>query len=185
MLILAISVTVLPLADPRFDPAAARGARVVHRQQSGARHHLLDDRDEPDAGDAARAVHPDAVVPAVRLHVSVSRDAGLGAMARRGVPDHPRAADRARHPAQGQRRHRDRCRNCGRSRPSRQRSRRSRCGSIARRWTEPAAAAASAGHPPAPARYGAPGRSNRRSRRRRRTMSPPLPPASACRPASW
>ena len=66
-------------------------------------HHLLDDVGEPDAGDAVRPVHADAVVPAVRLHVPVPRHAGMGAMGRRDVSDDPRDAHRARHAAQGQR----------------------------------------------------------------------------------
>ena len=69
---------VLPIADPRLAAAAARRARPVHRQQSRARRHLLDRRGQPDAGDADGAVHADAVVPAVRLHVPVPRHAAAG-----------------------------------------------------------------------------------------------------------
>ena len=58
---------------------------------------------QPDAGDPDGAVHAAAVVPAVRLHVPVPRHAGLGAVDRRDLSDHPRDAHRARHAAEGQR----------------------------------------------------------------------------------
>ena len=58
--------------------AAARRARRVHRQQSGARRHVFDGRGQPDAGGAARPVHADAVVHAVGLHVPVPRHAAAG-----------------------------------------------------------------------------------------------------------
>ena len=44
---------------------------------------------QPDAGDADGAVHADAVVPAVGLHVPVPRHAGLGAVGRRTVSRPP------------------------------------------------------------------------------------------------
>ena len=69
----------LRAADPRLAAAAARRARLVHRQQSRARRHFLDRRGQSDAGRAARAVHADAVVHAVGILVPVSRHARLGA----------------------------------------------------------------------------------------------------------
>ena len=89
LLILVVSALFFHAADARLAAAAAGRARAFHRQQSGAGHHLLDARDEPDAGDAVGAVHADAVVPAVGLHVPVPRHAGLGAMGRRDVPARP------------------------------------------------------------------------------------------------
>ena len=79
-LILAASATVLRAADPRLAARAARRARRVHRQQPGARRHLLDRRGQSDAGGAARPVHADAVVHAFGLHVPVPRHAAVGAM---------------------------------------------------------------------------------------------------------
>src|SRR5271165_6618248 len=67
-------------ADPRFTVVADPGTGAVHRQQSCPGLHLFDDRNQPDAGDAVGAVHCAAVDPIVRVHVSVLRHAGMGAM---------------------------------------------------------------------------------------------------------
>ena len=103
-LILISSAVFFQTAAARFDPDALGRTRPVHRRQPGARHYVLHGVDQPDAGHAVRPVHPDAVVPLVRLHVSVPRHAAMGAVDRRNLPDHPRDADRARRAAQGQRR---------------------------------------------------------------------------------
>ena len=55
---------------------------IVHRGQSRAWLHLLDDRQEPASGDADDGVLPAAVDPAVGLHVPVPGHAELGAMDR-------------------------------------------------------------------------------------------------------
>ena len=119
VLIVVIAAVGVRPAGARVHPLAEPGARAVHRQQSGAWGDVLDDRAQSDAGDPDGAVHAAAVVPAVRLHVSVQGHAGLGAMGRRVVSGHPRAAHRARHVAERQRPGRHRCRICGRSRRSR------------------------------------------------------------------
>ena len=61
-----------------------RGA-ALHRRQPGAGHHVLDARAKPAAGDADDVLLLPAVDPAVRLHVSVPRHAGLGAVDRRSA----------------------------------------------------------------------------------------------------
>ena len=58
-------------AGARLDPLAERGARPVHREQSGVGVHVLHAGAQSDAGDPDGAVHAVAVVPVVRLHVSV------------------------------------------------------------------------------------------------------------------
>ena len=103
LLILLVSALFFHLPVAGLRAVASRRARPVHRRQSRARHHALDRGDEPDAGDAARPVHLDAVVHAVGLHVPVPRHAGLGAMGRRDFPDDACDAHRARRFAQGQR----------------------------------------------------------------------------------
>ena len=66
----------------------AAALHAVHRHQSVDRLHLLDHRAEPAAGDADVDDVLPAEHPAVRLHVSVRRHAGLGAMDRRGAAAH-------------------------------------------------------------------------------------------------
>ena len=91
-------------------PLLARRTGAFHRLQSGARRHFFDGVGQSDAGRAARAVHADALVHAVGLHVSVPWHARLGAGAWQLVSHDPRDAHRARHAAQGQRLERDRAR---------------------------------------------------------------------------
>ena len=111
VLIGLIQVTlILILARLVFDvpmPGQARRSLCrrapVHRGEPDARPHVLVARAEPAAGDADDVLLLPAVDPAVRLHVSVSRDARLGAGDRRGAAAHAFPADRARRAAQGQR----------------------------------------------------------------------------------
>ena len=57
VLILRAVGGVLRSADARLAAAAARGAGPVHRQQPRARRDVLDDREQPDAGDPDGAIH--------------------------------------------------------------------------------------------------------------------------------
>ncbi len=100
-LIIGIGVSAVRRADRR-QPAAAGGVvDAVHRHQSVDRLHLLDRGAEPVAGDADVDDVLPAQHPAVRLHVSVRRHAGLGAMDRRGAAAHALSAHRALDHAQG------------------------------------------------------------------------------------
>ena len=73
-------------AHSRLDSAAAVRARAVHGRQSGAGGHFLDNCEQSDAGDTDGAIHADAILPAVGIHVSVPRHALMGAMGRRVLP---------------------------------------------------------------------------------------------------
>ena len=115
ILIVAIAVAVFGLPVRGSIPLLTLALGLFIASNLALGHYLLHDRAQSDAGDPDGAVHAAAVVPAVRLHVSVQGHAGLGAMGRRGVPGHPCAADRARRAAEGQRSGRDRSRICGRS----------------------------------------------------------------------
>ncbi len=70
--------------------------------------HFFHDREEPVAGGADDFLFLSAFDAALRLHVSFSRDAGVGAGAGRSLPAHAFLAYRARHSAEGQRRSRNR-----------------------------------------------------------------------------
>ncbi len=125
-LILLLARVDLPRADPRPDRRAVRRGAPVHRREPDARPHVLVARAEPAAGDADDVLLLPALDPAVGLHVSVPRDARLGAGDRRGAAAHPFPARRPRRPAQGQR-HREIAPSCGRSRCSCSSSGRSGC----------------------------------------------------------
>src|SRR5690606_38315287 len=83
-------------------PRRARRRRAaVHRDEPRAWHHVLVDRPKPAAGDADDVLLLPAVDPAVGLHVPVSRDAGVGAVARIAAAAHALPRARARNTAQG------------------------------------------------------------------------------------
>ena len=98
-----IGIGVLLFGVPIYRQSVrARGVEhAVHRDQSVDRLHVLDHRAEPAAGDADVDDVLSAEHPAVRLHVSVRRHAGLGAMDRRGAAADALSAHRARDHAQG------------------------------------------------------------------------------------
>src|SRR3989338_7104213 len=91
-------------------------ALLLRRREPCRRLHLLDPGAEPVAGRTDDDLLFPAVDPAFRIHVSVSRHAGLGAVARRGSSAYALPQNRARHPAQGERNGGDRA---GPSRPPR------------------------------------------------------------------
>src|SRR5581483_686335 len=73
---------------------------AVHHDQSFDRLHLLDRCPEPAAGDADVADVLSAELAVVRLPVSISRHAGVGAIYRRGTATDPLYAYCPRHHAE-------------------------------------------------------------------------------------
>ena len=107
---------------------------LLHREQPRAGNHVLDGVGQPDAGDPIRAVHADAVIPALGLHVSVPWHADLGAMGRRDFPPPPMRCGSCAACCSKATACPKSCRSSGRSSPSRWSWSRSRYGSIARPW---------------------------------------------------
>jgi ABC-2 type transport system permease protein len=86
VLVLARLLFAVPMAQSCGLVRAGRGHRAVHHQQSGAGLSHLDPGAQPVAGDADFHVLHDALAVPLGFHVSLSRPAGLGPDAGRGIP---------------------------------------------------------------------------------------------------
>ena len=100
-LIIGLGIFAVRRADPRQPDGAGAAVHAVHHLDAGGRLHVFDHRAEPAAGDADVDDVLPAEHPVVRLHVSVRRHAGLGAVDRRSIAADALPAYRPRDHAEG------------------------------------------------------------------------------------